>query len=616
MKHFFSTIALIAAGTLSTAAAAPRTAPRQSPAKQSNGMPDFTNDKDQTLHAMQDELNRSKARLVIASVGKPYYIEYRLIDLDIREVSTSFGAEISSSVSRTRQMGVDVRVGNYHLDSSNFIGGEGGFQGVFGNTGQVGVDRDYNSLRQDLWLATDEAYKNAAAQMSLKQAFLSSLTKPPEIDDFSQVPPTVDVEPRMEADWTSRNWDQEARQASAGLKKFPDLYGSHVNYYIIYATTYLMNSEGTVIRNSRSIAAVEAALDTQAEDGMPLHNFYSVEVLRPADLPDPATVAKGLEQAATQLGSLHDAPLVSDYTGPILFDPQAAGSLIAQLAIPSLSGARPPLSSNSQFDALMERFGGHSEWSGRLGTRVLPVGVSLIDDPSAMDAKGQPLIGTYKIDNEGVQAQKITLVDNGTLKGMLMTRRPGPDFDASNGHARAGDTQPIPSNLFLQSTNALDQNALQQKFVQACKDDGHNWCIEIQSMDNPALGAVSPGDAADTISQLSGGLSSGTRLPLMMYKVYVNDGHKELVRGGTLQDLTIRSLRNILGIGSDATLFNYMQNDEDGLAGTALGAFGTVGENGIPSTVTTPSLLLEEVDVQGFHGEPRRLPLVPPPPMQ
>ena len=55
-------------------------------------------------------------------------------------------------------MSVDVRVGDYHLDSSNFIS-EDGFQGFLGSTGQVGIDRDYNSLRQDLWLATDQAYK-------------------------------------------------------------------------------------------------------------------------------------------------------------------------------------------------------------------------------------------------------------------------------------------------------------------------------------------------------------------------------------------------------------------------------------------------------------------------
>ena len=69
-------------------------------------------------------------------------------------------------------MSVDVRIGDYHLDSSNFISDEG-FQGFLGSEGQVGIDRDYNSLRQDLWLSTDQAYKEAATQMSLKQAFLA-----------------------------------------------------------------------------------------------------------------------------------------------------------------------------------------------------------------------------------------------------------------------------------------------------------------------------------------------------------------------------------------------------------------------------------------------------------
>jgi TldD protein len=600
-------LAMIAIGAISTSvasAAAPHDIPNQTVAS----------DNDQTLRAMKDEMDRSKARLVIPNVGKPFFIAYRLVDLDVREVSASFGADVSSSSFRGRTMAVDLRVGDYHLDSSNFVT-EGGFQGVFGNTGQVGIDRDYNSLRQDLWLATDGAYKSAADQMALKKGFLSSLTKPPEIDDFSRVPPVTDVEPRMDPDWTSRNWDQEARAASEGLKKFPQLYGSHVNYYLVYVTTYLMTSEGTMVRSSRSMAAVEAAVDTQAEDGMPLHNFYAIDAARPADLPDGATIAKSVEQAAGDLVSMRTSPILSDYTGPMLFDAPAAGSLIAQLTAPSLSGARPPLSANTQFDAMMERFGGRSDWSGRVGTRVLPTNVSLIDDPGAMDAQGKPLIGDYKIDDEGVPAEKVTLVDGGILKQLLMSRRPGPDFDTSNGHARSGDTQALPSNLQLQATGTLDPAALQKKFMDACKDDGHEWCIEIARMDNPVLGAVGAGDVGEIIGQLGGGLSSGTRLPLMMYRVYVSDGHKELVRGATIQDLTVRSLRNILGIGNDPTVFNYMQNDEDGLAGTALGAFGQAA-GGIPSTVTTPSLLLEEVEVQGFHGEPRRTPYVPAPPMQ
>src|ERR1700722_11993838 len=207
-------------------------------------------DTDQTLRAMHDEMERARTRLAIPGVDKPFYIEYRLLDLDVKSVTASDGALLSNSTARQRVMSVDVRVGDYHLDSSNFIS-EDGFQGFLGSTGEVGIDRDYSSLRQDLWLATDQAYKQAATQMSLKQAFLRSLTKPPEIDDFSKATPNQQIDPRVEPDWTSRNWEEEARKPWEGLKDFPQLNGSRVNYYMVYVTYYLMNSEGTTLRTTR-----------------------------------------------------------------------------------------------------------------------------------------------------------------------------------------------------------------------------------------------------------------------------------------------------------------------------------------------------------------------------
>ena len=87
------------------------------------------------------------------------------------------------------------------------------------------------------------------------------------------------------------------------------------------------------------------------------------------------------------------------------------------------------------------------------------------------------------------------------------------------------------------------------------------------------------------------------------------------MRGGIIEGLTLRSLRNIPAVGDDASVFTYMQNSADGFAGTALGAFGSA-QGGIPSTVVAPSILLDEVEVRGFHGEPRRLPLVPAPPLK
>jgi len=572
---------------------------------------------DQTLHAMHDEMDRSRTRLALAGVGKPFYFEYRLLDLDVRSVTASFGALVSSSTSRTRFMSVDVRVGDYHLDSSNFIS-EDGFQGFLGSTGEVGIDRDYNSLRQDLWLATDQAYKAAVTQMALKQSFLRSLTKPPEIDDFSQAQPLVKVDPRIDPDWTSRNWEEEAREASAVLKNFPQLYGNRVSYYLVYATSYRMTSEGTTIRSSRHLAAVEAAMDTQAEDGMSLHNYYSVYTPLPAGLPDAAAVAKALASASTDLMALRSSPLVPDYTGPVLFDAPAAASTLAQVLEPSLSGARPPLSMTRDFDAFLERFGGRSEWSGRVGTRVLPASVTLVDDPTLQESQGQPLLGSYDVDDEGVNAQKVTLVENGILKELLMSRRPGPDSMYSNGHARSAllaDPHPLSSNLILQATDALKPDDMRKKFLDSCRSDGHEWCLEIKRMDNPALSAVRQEDFSEFVGELGGGISNGDRVPLLVYRVYVADGHEELARGGILEGLTLRSLRNILAIGSDPTVLTYMQNSQDGLAGTALGAFGSA-QDGIPSTVAAPSLLLDDVEIRGFHGEPSRLPLDPAPPMK
>ena len=562
-------------------------------------------------------MERNRARLQLPGVEKPFYLEYRLLDVDVRAVTASFGDLISSTTTRNRFMSVDARIGDYHLDSSNFIS-EDGFQGFLGSTGEVGIDHDYNSLRQDLWLATDQAYKEAATQMSLKQAFLRSLTKPPEIDDFSKEHAVVKIDPRLEPDWTSRKWEDEARAASAALKSFPQLYGTRVNYYFVYTTYYFMNSEGTELRTSKSLAAVEAAFDTQADDGMPLHNYYALYVARPADVPDAAAISKGLTQAGSELMQLRAAPLVPDFTGPVLFDAPAAGSILAQTLAASLSGARPPLAMMTAFQDIMERMGGRSEWTGRVGTRVLPPSASLVDDPTISEFQGQPLLGHYEIDDEGVKGQRVELVQNGILKNLLMSRRPGPEFEASNGHARSAmlsDTKPLASNLIFQASDALNASDLRKKFLDACRQDGHEWCLEIKRMDNPALSSLGQQDFSDFLGSIAGGVASGERIPLVFYRVYVADGREELVRGGHIEALTLRSLRNMLAMGSDLAVFDYMQNPAAGFAGTALGSFGGA-QGGIPSSIVAPSLLLEEVEIRGFHGEPRRLPLVAAPPLK
>ena len=136
-------------------------------------------DNDHTLQAMRDEMARSKSRLELKIPNtdqpvRPFYVEYRLLDLDVREIVTEFGTLLSSIHTRNRFMNVAARVGSYKLDSSNFVSDDA-FRGFIGPTGSVGIDRDYDSLRQDLWIATDQAFKQAVETYSRKQAYLSSL---------------------------------------------------------------------------------------------------------------------------------------------------------------------------------------------------------------------------------------------------------------------------------------------------------------------------------------------------------------------------------------------------------------------------------------------------------
>ena len=578
-------------------------------------------DNDHTLQAMRDEMNRAKTRLELKIPNidqpvRPFYVEYRLLDLEVREVVAEFGSILSSTHRRNRYMDVEARVGSYRLDSSNFLSDDA-FRGFIGPTGSVGIDRDYDSLRQDLWIATDQAFKEAVETYSRKQAYLSSLARQSDIDDFSRAAPVQLIEPLQTPDWTSRDWGQEARETSATLRAFSEIHESRVTYYLVYVTEYLLTSEGTEIRQNRHFAAIEAGMSTFADDGVPLNHFYATYAARPADLPSVETVRKGLNVTGTELMTLRAAPPAQDYTGPVLFEARAAAPMLAQMLGPAVNGARPPISFSPVMEQLLGNLGGKSDWVGRLGARVLPSGVTLVDDPGAKDFHGTPLIGGFAVDNEGVRAERVTLVESGNLKGELMSRRPGPDSNQSNGHGRAAflnDAKPTMSNLFFTSADTLSSAELKKKFLDTCRAEKLAFCLVVREMDNPALSLLHQEDFSELLASYGGGAGTGDRLPLVVYRVYPETGREEMIRGSRIIGLNSRALRNLAAIGNDSFAFNYMQSQINGFSGTALGAFGSA-QNGLPASVVAPSLLFEELEVRGARGEAKRLPLLPPPPM-
>src|SRR5260370_7230411 len=108
--------------------------------------------------------------------------------------------------------------------------------------------------------------------------------------DSGKAEPVHLIDPLQAPDWPSRNWDQEARETSATLRAFSEIHESRVTYYIVYATEYLLTSEGTEIRKNRHFPAIEAGMSTFADDGVPLNHFYPNYASRPAAFPPLTTV--------------------------------------------------------------------------------------------------------------------------------------------------------------------------------------------------------------------------------------------------------------------------------------------------------------------------------------
>jgi TldD protein len=130
---------------------------------------------------MLEELDRSMSQLQLKGFEKPFFIQYRIEDVDNFETKAEFGASEGSQRTHQRVARVTVRVGDYKTDSS---GGRGD-----GALQLAALDDDPIALRSALWAATDQAYKSALAAYAQKQAALKQVQTPPQADDFSQEKP-------------------------------------------------------------------------------------------------------------------------------------------------------------------------------------------------------------------------------------------------------------------------------------------------------------------------------------------------------------------------------------------------------------------------------------------
>jgi TldD protein len=514
---------------------------------------------DGLLEALLTELDRSKAQLKMDQVQPPYFIEYRVNEVEDFGAEAAFGALRENQHLHYRVLRVVVRIGDYKQDSF-YARGQG-------ESMILPLDNDSIALRHQIWLATDDAYKAAGQALAEKQAALKQFSADANpVDDFAKAPPLIAVEPTVSLRIDDAAWKKTLEDVSGLYKQYPDVQSVTASARFSAINEYLVNSEGTVTRSGKTTYFVQLNGSTQAADGMRLSRTPAYMVARMEELPAHDALLADAKKTLDTLVALRQAPIVEEeYRGPVLFAADAANDIVASLIGQNVVGHKPQL-------------GKPNRTTGAFATsykaRVLPNFLSLVDDPTMKDFHGKSVVGGYGVDNEGVKAQAVHVIENGMLTNYLVGRQPLRDFPASNGHGRAAagsGSGPSLGVLLLKSSEAQSPEDLKEKVMQMVTDQGGTYGYRVDTL--------GPGNS-----------------PRLLYRVYAKDGHEELVRGAVFNELDTRALRaNVIAAGNDPLVSNRL--------------------GGVPTTVISPSLLFDELEVKRADTSKDKLPDYPAPPL-
>jgi hypothetical protein len=516
-----------------------------------------------TMRAMADELARSMASLRLPDQPAPYYIEYEVEDRASTRITARLGALVEDLTGHSRILRVGVRVGDYDFDNSLFNAPAGGGVVALQADGSTSapLDDDYDAMRRQIWLATDAAYKRAVSVFARKKAAFQNRVGGDVIPDFSRESPQETVLGGLPTAYVNRDWPGRARQISAAFSGISIVESSEVSVADTRGTRYFLNSEGFKVVAPIEIASLRVSAETRASDGMAIRDVFTLVEKNLRDLPPVSELAGRARQMAEQLEERRAAPLGEEYTGPVLLEGQASAELIAQALAPALLARRPAESAGRG-----GRGGGAGQvtpFHRRIGLRVLAETFSVSDTPSLRELDGRPVAGAFVVDDHGIRARDVTLVEKGRLVTLLAGRAPLKGLLQSSGRTRGGDV--LPAVLQVQSAEALTAVELRKKYLEllAIQDKPFGYIVR---------GIANPADVP------GGGPGSG---PMIVDAVKVTrDGREEMVRGLRLGAVPPPTFRDLLEASRERTLYSFRGSATDAVS------------------VIVPNIIYEELEIQ------------------
>jgi len=528
---------------------------------------------------MQQELTRSLQNLKKAPVV-PYFLSYQLTDNRAIEISASYGALTGSSESNTRLLDLDLRVGDYALDSSHPLRDADPF-GDFGDQierQKIPLENDPDALRVALWRETEHKYRSAVQRFQKVKANVQVKVEAEDRSgDFSHEGPEVYSEAVAPFSFDKQAWEQKMRLFTAPFVLHEEIIENSAEVIAEVETRRYVNSDGSQIRISSPFYRVIISATAKADDGMelPLHQTYMS--FRPDGLPDDNAIIKDVTQMITTLQALVKAPLAEPYTGPAILSGRSSAVFFHEIFGHRIEGQRQKNEDEAQ------------TFKKKVNQAVLPDFLSVYSDPTLKSLHGTELVGYYPYDDEGVKARRVAVVDKGILKNFLMSRAPIEGFDRSNGHGRRQQGYKVvarQSNLVVESAKSVSRDELKKLLIE-----------QIKSANKP-YGLL--------FDDIEGGFTFTQRIlpnafnvrPTVVYRIYP-DGKEELVRGVDLIGTPQIAFSKIVAADDQLAVFNGVCGAESGW---------------VPVSASSPGILVSQIEVQRKEKSQERAPILPPPP--
>ncbi len=532
---------------------------------------------DPLLSALTEELGRTWEAWS-SQEDAPYFLGYRVTDERRWNLTARYGQVARRSEEQRRTLDVSARVGSPALDSEHALKGDF----VAGTNFHIGrrlpVDGDPVALRTEIWAATNTEIRNA--QERWLHVLANQTVKVDDVDDsadFSEEPPVraLGFQPPLVVDLAA--WEPALRRASALLDGHPDVHQSYAAISGLEQITYVVTSEGTRVREPYTSLRLVLGASSTAEDGGEVQLSKWEVVLDPEHAPDPSELDGWAVDLRRQMIEQREAELGQPYSGPVLLRGKAAGVFVHEV-----------LGHRSEGHRIKDEDEGHT-FRDKVGERILPASISIVDDPTLATYGGQDLAGHYAFDDEGVPAERTVLVRDGVFRGFLMGRTPIEGFPRSNGHGRAQPGRlPVSrmGNTILETSRPVREARLRRQLQQELRRQGREWGLLVDEIDGgfTMTGRVMP--------------NAFNVRAVVAAKVFADGRPDEPVRGVDLVGTPQIALANVLAAGDDPKVFNGMCGAESG---------------SVPVSAVSPSLLLRTLEVQKKEKGAERPPLLPKP---